>query len=71
MADTWFAGDHPRSGDWETLKGRTLEPHIAAPLVSTSINNQRGQTAKNWSGDWSGYLHSHDAPTRGGGTMAK
>ena len=71
MADTWFAGDHPRSGPWETLKGGTLAPHIQQPMTSTNHMNARPQTGKNWSGDWDGYLHSHDAPTRGGGTMAK
>ncbi len=71
MADTWFAGDHGPEGIYNSLKGGTLAPHIQQPLTSTSTNNARGQTPKNWSGNWDGYLHPHDAPTRGGGTMAK
>ena len=31
--------NHPRSGDWETLKGRTLSPHMTTPMTSTASKN--------------------------------
>ncbi|HEY6019694.1 MAG TPA: hypothetical protein VIY48_07280 [Candidatus Paceibacterota bacterium] len=61
---------HPRSGDWETLKGRMLSPHTAAPLTSTASGDSRHQTDA-MAGHWDSTVIVSTGMTRGGGTMAK
>jgi len=71
MSDGMFAGDHPRSGEWFTLKGRMLSPHLQ-PVSEQDKNmgperlNQEVSTGSNWTV----FLRPVDAPTRGGGTLA-
>lgn len=71
MSDgTMFAGSHPRSGPWETLKGRMLSPHVAAPLEGHNSGDPRFNGEVN-SYNWEMSLKAHEGMTRGGGTMAK
>jgi len=71
MADgTMFAGDHPRSGDWETLEGKMLAPHTAPPLMSTAQGDSRHQT-DTMTGHWDSTVIVNTGMTRGGGTMLK
>lgn len=62
--------NHPRSGDWETLKGRMLAPHIKAPITSTAHGDSRHQAEAKVHVGWESYL-VNTGMTRGGGTMAK
>ena len=61
---------HPRSGDWETLKGGTLAPHLQAPLMSSAQGDSRHQ-APNGMTHWDSQIIVNTGLTRGGGTMAK
>lgn len=61
---------HPRSGDWETLKGRMLSPHEAAPLESVAHGDSRHQADSHPIG-WETHILVNTGMTRGGGTMAK
>lgn len=71
MADSsMFAGDHPRSGDWETLKGRMLSPWLQAPLYSSAMGDTRHQTDA-MAQKWDSTVVVNTGLTRGGGTMAK
>jgi len=62
--------NHPRSGDWETLKGRTLSPHMTTPMTSTASGDSRHQAEAKVAVGWESYLVT-TGMTRGGGTMAK
>ncbi len=70
MSDEGMFPQHPRSGDWETLKGRMLSPHISAPLTSTAGGDSRHQTDA-MAGHWDSNVIVNTGMTRGGGTMAK
>jgi hypothetical protein len=70
MADGLFPG-HPRSGDWETLEGKMLAPHIQAPRTSSNTGDARFNGEVTGPQGWEASLKPVDAPTRGGGTMAK
>jgi|UniRef100_A0AAU7GYC8 hypothetical protein len=61
---------HPRSGDWETLKGGTLSPHLQMPLTSSAQGDSRHQ-APAGGGRWDSTVIVTTGMTRGGGTMAK
>ncbi|UVD39690.1 hypothetical protein SEA_ROSEPHARIE_5 [Streptomyces phage RosePharie] len=61
---------HPRSGDWETLKGGTLSPHLQMPLTSSAQGDSRHQ-APAGGGHWDSTVIVTTGMTRGGGTMAK
>lgn len=61
---------HPRSGDWETLKGSMLAPHLQMPLDGGNTGDPRFNGEVNTQ-NWEASLKAVDAPTRGGGTMAK
>lgn len=61
---------HPRSGDWETLKGRMLSPHIQQPMTSTAHGDSRHQAEAATIG-WETHILVNTGMTRGGGTMAK
>jgi hypothetical protein len=62
--------NHPRSGDWETLKGRMLAPHIKEALTSTAHGDSRHVAEAKVHVGWESYL-VNTGMTRGGGTMAK
>jgi len=71
MSDgTMFAGDHPQSGDWATLKGRMLAPHEEPPLAGTNEGPERLNQEASGGYNWEDSLRAVDAPTRGGGTLA-
>lgn len=59
---------HPKSGDWETLKGRTLSPHIQQPMESTAHTAVRFSPAPTT--DWSSSVIVNTGMTGGGGKMA-
>lgn len=59
---------HPKTGDWETLKGRTLAPHIAQPMESTAHTAVRFSPAPTM--DWASSVIVNTGMTPGGGTMA-
>lgn len=62
---------HPRAGEWETLKGRTLAPHVQA--VDTQDQNF-GDSRLNQSTvttNWTSHTLVTTGMTRGGGTMVK
>ena len=61
---------HPRSGDWETLNGGTLSPHLQMPLTSSAQGDSRHQ-APAGGGHWDSTVIVTTGMTRGGGTMAK
>lgn len=77
MSDgTMFAGDHGPEGDWKTLKGRMLAPHIEAPLVGHNSGDLRfnGEITgpQGWeAGIVTGGEYDPNKLTRGGGAMAK
>lgn len=70
MADTMFGGSHPRSGDWETLKGRALEPHLAMPIAAGNTGDPRFNGEITGPMGWEASLKPHEGLTRGGGTLA-
>jgi hypothetical protein len=61
---------HPRVGEWESLEGRMLAPHIAAPMESSAKGTERHQT-DNVNQLWNSTVIVNTGMTRGGGTMAK
>lgn len=70
MSDgTWFAGNHGPEGDWKTLKGRMLEPHTAAPLVSDNTGDPRFNGTSGSLG-WTKNTIVTTGMTRAGGTLA-
>lgn len=71
MADGMFGSQHPRSGDWETLKGRTLEAPIAAPLEGSNEGDARFNGEVGTGTGWESSLKPHEGTTGGGGTLAK
>jgi len=70
MSEEGLFPQHPRSGDWETLEGKMLAPHIAAPLMSTAQGDSRHQTDA-MAGHWDSNVIVNTGMTRGGGTMLK
>ncbi len=66
---------HPRSGDWETLEGKMLAPHIQAPLESTNSGDPRfnGEVnSHNWEANIvTGGEFDPNKMTGPGGTLAK
>lgn len=61
---------HPRSGNWETLKGSMLAPHMTTPLESTNVNTTRGSGKVEPPMGWESSIKPSEGLTRGGGTMA-
>lgn len=61
---------HPRSGDWETLKGRMLSPHEAAPLEAGNTGDPRFNGTSGALG-WVKDTIVTTGMTGPGGTMAK
>lgn len=69
MSEAMFP-QHPRSGDWETLKGRMLAPHTQMPMTSSAQGDSRHVAEAKVHVGWESYLVT-TGMTRGGGTMAK
>lgn len=72
MSDGMFP-QHPRSGDWETLKGKMLAPHeLPYSEQDTNYNDGRvdSQSATGVTTPWSHSIVSTPL-TKGGGTLAK
>lgn len=65
---------HPKSGDWETLKGRMLTPP-ELPYADQGGNANDGrvdsQNATGVSGSWDSHVVVSTPLTHGGGTIAK
>jgi len=61
---------HPRSGDWETLKGKMIEAPLQMPLTSSAHGDSRAQAPAPVIG-WESHILVNTGMTRGGGTMAK
>lgn len=63
---------HPRSGDWETLKGRMLAPHeLGYDVEDKNLGDARFNGTVNSSGGWSRHTIVTTGMTHGGGAMAK
>lgn len=60
---------HPRSGNWETLKGSMLSPHIQAPMQSDAMGDSR-HIDESPTIPWNTTILVNTGETRGGGTMA-
>jgi hypothetical protein len=60
---------HPREGDWETLEGMALAPHIQMPMESTAHTAVRYAPAGTGNG-WASTIIVNTGMTPGGGTMA-
>lgn len=63
--------NHPRSGDWETLKGGTLGVHLQPVDEGHNSGDARFNGEVPGAGGWESMILPTVAPTRGGGTMAK
>lgn len=62
---------HPKTGDWNTLKGSMLAPHEEPPLLSTAMDNKRPQSDSAMpSQSWDATEIVNTGMTGGGGTMA-
>lgn len=62
---------HPRSGNWETLKGSMLAPHLQTPLESSNqATNLGGNNKVAPPMPWESSIKPSEGLTRGGGTMA-
>jgi len=69
MSEEMFP-QHPRSGDWETLKGSMLAPQLAMPLEGTNENTTRGSGKVEPPMGWESSIKPSEGLTRGGGTLA-
>jgi hypothetical protein len=70
MEDGLFPG-HPRSGDWETLKGSMLAPHLQPVMESSNTGDPRFNGRVSTGRNWDSFIKPSEGLTRGGGTMAK
>jgi len=61
---------HPKTGDWETLKGRMMTPYLQMPMESVADGDTRHQDMPPTL-DWSAQILVTTGMTRGGGAMAK
>jgi len=69
MTDGSWLPNHPKSGDWYSLKGKMLSPYEMAPLESTSHGSGPGvQPAGGISPDST--ITVNTPLTMGGGAMA-
>jgi len=60
---------HPRSGDWETLKGRMLAPH-EQPVMTSVAQDNAGSQSNPATTTWTSAVLVDTGMTGGGGTMA-
>lgn len=61
---------HPKTGDWETLKGRMLSPMLQMPMESVSEGDTRHIDAPATL-NWEDSVIVNTGLTPGGGAMAK
>ena len=61
---------HPKTGPWESLKGGTLAPHMAAPMMSNAMGDSR-HIDESPVIDWASTIIVSTGQTGPGGTMAK
>jgi hypothetical protein len=62
---------HPKTGEFESLKGRMLQPYEAEPWQGESINNPRPGTDTSMpDSPWTSEVIVNTGMTGGGGTMA-
>jgi len=61
---------HPKTGDWETLKGSMLTPPLMNVLESSAMGDSR-HIDEAPSIDWASTIIENTGCTPGGGTMAK
>lgn len=61
---------HPKTGDWETLKGRMLTPPLMNVLESTAQGDSR-HIDEAACIDWASTIIENTGQTGAGGTMAK
>jgi len=62
---------HPRSGDWATLKGSMLAPHMTTPMQSTNHGDSRLNQTVMGGPAWDSRVIVQTGMTHGGGAMAK
>ena len=62
---------HPEVGNWFTLQGMMMEPHMTTPLEYTNVNTTRGEGMVESPEPWETNMRPYEPLTRGGGTMAK
>lgn len=62
---------HPRTGEWETLKGRTLAPHEKPVDVQDQNFGDSRLNQSTATGNWASGVIVTTGMTRGGGTMVK
>ena len=63
---------HPRSGDWQTLKGRMLSPHeLPYDEQDANIGPERLNQEVSGTGSWDSHVIVTTGMTHGGGAMAK
>ena len=68
--DGWFP-QHPKTGDWETLKGRMLTPPELPYMESTNHMNPRPQAQTSFTETWNQCVVVNTGETGPGGAMAK
>lgn len=61
---------HPKTGDWETLKGSMLTPPLMDVLTSTAMGDSRHIDEAPCI-DWASTIIENTGQTGAGGTMAK
>jgi hypothetical protein len=68
--DSGLFPQHPKVGDWNSLKGSMLAPHEEPPIYSTAMGDTRHQTDA-MAQSWDSTVVVTTGLTGGGGTMAK
>lgn len=66
----WFP-QHPKSGPWETLKGKMLTPQELPYMTSQNYMNQRPGSQSSIQQEWNSTVIVNTGETGGGGAMAK
>jgi len=67
-----FLPQHPKSGDWYSLKGKMMAPYELSVLESTAMMNTRPQSDLAMPGNmWDADIVVSTPLTGGGGAMAK
>jgi hypothetical protein len=70
LTDGWFDG-HPKTGDWETLKGKMLQPWEFDGIESTSETGASRAHSPSPSTAPNSTIQVDTPLTMGGGTFAK
>lgn len=66
-----FLPQHPKSGDWYSLKGKMMTPPELPYMTSTNHMNPRPQAQSSIDGLWDSDTVVNTPLTHGGGAMAK